>query len=1285
MVIIIYILHREPLNHPNKQAENSGRILNNLIPAFIVDKVKKNEMYGQIIATTMFVDIIGFSTITQSLAKYGKEGIEVLNKILYEVFNPAIDEVHNNSGFVSSFEGDGFTSVFPEPASTHTVCQTALHISEAIRSSNPQKLKFDSCDFHVRIGLSHGPVDWGIVGSVDYSTFYFKGSPIENCAFLQKKCPDGKILLDQNLFRKIGEEIYCESYKENYILTGCKQKLNSSPPPIQSSQVDREIAQRFHSVSMLDNKSAGEFRDVGCVFISMGLPELYKDINDVVGRILTIVADFGGYFEGLSYDDNGAHCLIIFGAPSSCENNALQAIEFADYLRFQFNTEFRAGITFGQVFAGIKGSIQHSTYGVIGDVVNLSARFCLQANWGEILTDRCSNEQILTTYSSEFIGNLDLHGFSEPIPGYCLCHRKSDFGIKKYSVSLVGRQDELKHLKNRLLPLQKGQNAGIIYVYGDAGIGKSHFIREFSTRNNLQTISLASDKILRKNLNPIVRFLSNYFNQVGTDTPEERKEKFSRKFQNITLKIIELSKSKGEYSTLAEGMKRNESIMGSVIGLSWENSLHSRIPLDNLEIVKHLAIKDFFLTLSVIRPLVILIEDFQWMDNETISVLELLTRDVDDYPILLIAESRIRDDGSKPSLDIDDQTTVTEIKLTEISFEDSTKLAKNLLSAQLSEELQMYIYGKMNGNPFYTEQFCLYLRENDCLKLTENKLHLVQKTDDIPANINMILISRIDRLSAELKEVVQVASVLGSEFEVRILVSLIGFLKSLDSDQTDIRNEDVVVPLITDGSKQNIWFALTELRYIFNHILLRDAAYEMQLRSRLRILHQLAAETILKVFPDDNSYLVNVSYHFEEAEEWEKATEYYLKAGTYMFQKVQFKDAERCCKRGLYAYDKLIEPKLEMKSNYLFLLGKIYSDLSELEKGESSLTEALKIITDIHGKRSSEAAVVFEKIGTLFRTKGDYKKALSYFDRSLEISLELFDEKHEDVGASYNNIGIVYLKMYELDVALEYFKKSLAIVEDTPGKNRINAAEIYNNLGTLLAEKQEYDKAMTYHESALEIRKEHFGDRHPEIALTYNNLGQTSTEMGDFEKALDYLNIALEMTKEFFGERHPQIAMIHNNIGHVYFLREDLASVLPHLMKALNIKREIFGKNHPETALYFDNLGTLYGKMGEFKLSLEHLETSFQIFKKIFTLDHPRTALSMEKKASVYYYMDDFKRAEPLFEKALQIFVSTVGENHHLTVMTLEAMIRMYQDSENRIRVEELSKRLYKIKNADID
>jgi len=239
------------------------------------------------------------------------------------------------------------------------------------------------------------------------------------------------------------------------------------------------------------------------------------------------------------------------------------------------------------------------------------------------------------------------------------------------------------------------------------------------------------------------------------------------------------------------------------------------------------------------QPLVIQIEDAHWLDEASLTAVRNLTYNMDDVPLALVLTSRPRDDGSLLSFSDLGDVPQHRVNLNRLSNAGVQRIAEAILEQGIRESLATFISSKAEGNPFFSEQLALDLRERNLLIQTENGLDLTANAEvEIPSGLNALLIARLDRLSAQVKLVVQTAAVLGREFEVQIL------LEMLQQDQT---------PYIRAAEREAIWTALDELRYLFRHALLRDAAYQMQIQDRLKALHRVAAEAIETLYPGDES------------------------------------------------------------------------------------------------------------------------------------------------------------------------------------------------------------------------------------------------------------------------------------------------------------------------------------------------------------------------------------------------------------------------------------------------
>ena len=446
--------------------------MKNLIPRFILEKNKENKFSGSFKATTMFIDISGFTAMTQTLMKNGKEGAEVLSDIINEIYTPSIKAVYDNNGFITTFAGDAFTSVFPYIDSKPILAfNTASKIQDIFQKIGKQKTKFGEFDLSVKIGLSYGTVSWGILQGESLNSYYFKGKAIDNCAVSEHNAEKGEIIFDENVLKKIQNKVAFEKKSRTHFLL--KSILNADKQELQKKSFKQLPLNNFIPEKVLKLKSKGEFRDIVSCFISF---EETRNWKPTVAKIINITETYGGYFNKIDFGDKGGNVLVLFGAPVGKEKIYTRACGFAQAVKNVSGFNTRIGLTYGTVFAGFVGSELRAEYTALGMVVNLSARFMMKADFGEIYIDKFIHKSIKNRYEVYDLHKQQFKGFKEKIPVYTLGKKIEHKFV--YEGKLIGRQKELQKLKRTLKPIQNSKFGGIIYVHGIAGIGKSRLVNE---------------------------------------------------------------------------------------------------------------------------------------------------------------------------------------------------------------------------------------------------------------------------------------------------------------------------------------------------------------------------------------------------------------------------------------------------------------------------------------------------------------------------------------------------------------------------------------------------------------------------------------------------------------------------------------------------------------------------------------------------------------------------------------------------------------------------------------
>ncbi len=774
--------------------------MHNLIPHFIHDRFSLGERAGGFDAATLFIDVTGFTRLTETLMQHGKDGAEALTDALNRVFNPLVGEVYARQGWIAAFVGDAFLALFPhgdDPArARRTALETAAQILAFLRQQGTISTPYGDFSFSARIGLSDGPVQWRILGTNNHYTYYFDGAAITGCTYAESRAGVGEVVADKLIGSAIATEITGEAREELIVLSSLPSP--SQPlPGVALPVLSRDALQPFvlDAVVNLVTRSGsagtwhGEFRQVVNIFISFDpAPEVDALIDPFVTTILNTVTDHGGYFNKLDASDKGPMILILFGAPIAHENDLERATDFLTALQEQTATSelrairWRAGVSYGTVYAGIMGSVERCEYTAIGSVVNLASRLTTAAAWGEIyLSAPAANcRTIKTTY----LGERPYKGFTQPQPTYQLVGRKTERPAF-FEHPLIGRQIELARLLEAVQPLFSGQFGGVVTITGEAGLGKSHLAYEVEQtlrrRNAVTWFTAQVDQILRQAFNPFAYFLKRYYDQAPDASSEQNKQRFEARHRALLAALQARRATESDPRTrealtfqIAE-LRRVQSVLGALVGLHWPGSLYESLEGELRYRNTLLAIKALVLAETFLKPVVLLLEDLQWLDKASQDVLTTLCRNVSRYPFLIMITSRYMDDGTPPVLPLPAGTPTLTLDLKPLFPQELQQLAETILDGESDESLLALLQERTQANPFFVQQFLYYFRENDLLERAPHGAWRLKHglPVEVPTTINALLIARVDRLAQNVKDVVKAAAVLGREFDDHILAHML--------------------------------------------------------------------------------------------------------------------------------------------------------------------------------------------------------------------------------------------------------------------------------------------------------------------------------------------------------------------------------------------------------------------------------------------------------------------------------------------------------------------------------
>jgi predicted ATPase len=680
-----------------------------------------------------------------------------------------------------------------------------------------------------------------------------------------------------------------------------------------------------------------------------------------------------------------------------------------------------------------------------------------------------------------------------------------------------------------------------------------------------------------------------------------------------------------EADAVRREIARTQSVLAALVGIHYPGSLWEQLDARGRYQNALSAMANLFVAESLLQPTVIELEDTHWYDEMSREFLQQFIRRAQGYPILFLATSRYEDDGSRTYIfrqNVMDELQIpsVEVDLNFLSPEDLKAFAETRLGGALHPDLLELMQRMTQGNPFYVEQMADYFREANLLK---NKGGVLQLHDSdgfqLADSVKTIMMARIDRLSGLVKETVKAAAVIGREFELPVLSAVMAKQEEFVKENGDL--ELVLKEQIQTAERWQIWHAMNELRYIFRHSLLREAAYDMQLRTRLRELHHQIAEAIEQLYPGSEERFVDLAFHYEQSEDESQTNKYLEKAA-------RWSQRNYLNRQALNFYQKLIKnledssKKSKKVIKFLLRKGAVNELVGQWEDAEQDYRAALdraKTLNDWYLIGRSN-----RRLGQLLMLRGNYNEAKKHLD----VAVTCFELADDQIGIAktYGNLGTFFFRQGSYEAAKSWFAKAIEINRSVQ-RNTENAA-IVANLGLIFMNQGHYDEGIRWLEEQLDTT-ERAGDKQG-LAVLYTHLGIIYLEKGSLDSALLCLEKGLALSEELGNKLFMTICI--GSIGSVWEKKGDYAKAMQNFERDLVLCKELGDKQG--TAIASGLIGDLLSIIGDFERAIEYLEQNLELSRE---LNYKKgLAKALNTLGDIWFFKGDYRKSISFYNEAIE-------------------------------------------------
>ena len=555
----------------------------------------------------------------------------------------------------------------------------------------------------------------------------------------------------------------------------------------------------------------------------------------------------------------GDAVMAVFGVPAAHDDDADRAVRAAFALRERITSadpgdgpafQIRIGVNTGEA---VTGSGETAQFLVTGPAVNAGARLQQAAAPGEIVVGDLTKRLTRGGVAYGTVREVDAKGIGKlaawPAESVETEVPEQHRGLPGLRAPLIGRDHEMRLLVEAHAGMARNGQPQLVTIYGPAGSGKSRLTSEF-----IDTIG--RDRVRTGRCLPYGEGITYYAVQLilradaGIEIADPRDVAIQK------LRAAALAAFPGEIED-AEATARRVSVLA---GLQRAEDVMPEVRPEDLREELASGFRRYLERRAAGAPLVLLFEDVHWAEPGLLDLIESLA-EWSRAPLLILCLARPDFRELRPTWG-SGAGNATAVTLSPLTAEETRRLIAELLAIDdLPDQIRADVVTRAEGNPLYVEEFLRMLMETRRIEKRGDRWTADASiaSVEVPPTLQGLITARLDRVGADVKALLQRASLAGRLFSTDALAAL------ADGTTPDLA-------LLRDAMRRDLLVEADERAlgsgrvFRFKHVLIRDVAYSTMPKSERSRLHDRYGKWLEATLGDRRHEIADIiAYHAEQA------------------------------------------------------------------------------------------------------------------------------------------------------------------------------------------------------------------------------------------------------------------------------------------------------------------------------------------------------------------------------------------------------------------------------------